>query len=294
MKRTVIIAFATLLAATAIVVGVRFLGGDEDTWICSNGQWVKHGNPSSPKPTAQCPGQAPEAVITSPQPYQTISTLLTVTGKARGDWFFEANAVLRLLDAQQHEIASGTVQALGDWMTNDLVDFEGQIRFVSPASDTGTLVLQNDNPSGLPDNQKEFRVPVRFDASHAMKVKAYFSNQKLDPESNCKKVFPVEREVPTTDASARAALVELLAGPTPMEQTVGYSTSINSGVTIQSLTIQDGVAAVDFDERLGFQVGGSCRVSAIRAQITETLMQFSTVKSVVVSINGRTEDILQP
>jgi spore germination protein GerM len=54
------------------------------------------------------------------------------------------------------------------------------------------------------------------------------------------------------------------------------------------------VAKVDFDERLGFQVGGSCRVSAIRAQITETLMQFSTVKSVVVSINGRTEDVLQP
>jgi len=43
MKRTVIIVFATLLAAAAIVVGVRFLGGDEGTWICINGEWVKHG-----------------------------------------------------------------------------------------------------------------------------------------------------------------------------------------------------------------------------------------------------------
>jgi len=294
MKRTVIIAFATLLAATAIVVGVRFLGGDEGTWICINGEWVKHGNPSSPKPTVPCPGEAPEVVITSPQPHQAISTPLTVTGKAQGHWFFEANAVLRLLDAQQREIASGAVHALGDWMTDDLVDFEGRIRFLSPASDTGTLVFQNDNPSGLPENQKEFRVPVRFDASHTMKVKAYFNSDKLDPESSCKKVFPVEREIATTDAPARAALDELLAGPTPMEQTAGYSTSINSGVTIQGLTIRDGVAAVDFDEQLGFQVGGSCRVSAIRAQITETLMQFSTVKSVVVSIDGQTEDILQP
>jgi hypothetical protein len=294
MKRSVIIVVAALLAASAIVVGVRLLGGDEDTWICSDGQWVKHGNPSSPKPTVPCPGQAPEVVVTSPQPHQAISTPLTVTGKARGDWFFEASAILRLLDAQQREIASGTVHALGDWMADSLVDFEGRIRFVSPASDTGTLVLQNDNPSGLPGNQKEFRVPVRFDASHAMKVKAYFGNQKLDPESSCTKAFPVEREIPTTDAPARAAIDELLAGPTPVEQTAGYFTSINSGVTVRSLTIQDGLAAVDFDERLGFQVGGSCRVSAIRAQITETLMQFSTVKSVVVSINGRTEDILQP
>ena len=294
MKRAVIIAVAILLAATAVVVGVRFLGGDEDKWICINGEWVKQGNPVSPKPTVPCPGQAPEVVITSPQPRQAVSTPLTVTGKARGNWFFEANAVLRLLDAEQREIASGTVQALGDWMTDEFVAFEGQIRFLAPASDTGTLVFQNDNPSGLSENQKEFRVPVRFDASRTMKVKAYFGNHQLDPESSCDKVFPVERGIPTTDAPARAALDELLAGPTPSEQTAGYFTSINSGVTIQSLTIQDGVAVVDFDERLGFQVGGACRVSAIRAQITETLMQFPTVKSVVVSINNRTQEILQP
>ncbi|PIP22172.1 MAG: hypothetical protein COX38_02115, partial [Candidatus Nealsonbacteria bacterium CG23_combo_of_CG06-09_8_20_14_all_39_25] len=48
------------------------------------------------------------------------------------------------------------------------------------------------------------------------------------------------------------------------------------------------------DEQLEFQVGGSCKVSAIRAQITQTLKQFPTVDEVVISINGRTEDILQP
>ena len=54
------------------------------------------------------------------------------------------------------------------------------------------------------------------------------------------------------------------------------------------------MAYVDFDEQLEFQVGGSCRVSAIRAQIIQTIKQFSTVKDVIISINGRTEDILQP
>jgi len=125
-------------------------------------------------------------------------------------------------------------------------------------------------------------------------IKAYFNNNKLDPEISCNKVFPVEREVPKTQAVGRAALEKLLKGPSEPEKEMGFFTSINTEVKIQKLVIEDGVAKVDFDERLDFQVGGSCRVSAIRAQITETLKQFPTVNSVIISINGRTEDILQP
>ena len=74
----------------------------------------------------------------------------------------------------------------------------------------------------------------------------------------------------------------------------GFVSNINLGTRVQKLTIENGVVKVDFDEQLEFQVGGSCRVAAIRAQITETLKQFPTVDSVIISINGRTEDILQP
>ena len=31
-----------------------FIGGDEDAWICQNGEWIKHGAPSSPMPTEPC------------------------------------------------------------------------------------------------------------------------------------------------------------------------------------------------------------------------------------------------
>jgi len=31
-----------------------FLDGDEDTWLCQEGSWVKHGNPSSSVPTSGC------------------------------------------------------------------------------------------------------------------------------------------------------------------------------------------------------------------------------------------------
>lgn len=128
----------------------------------------------------------------------------------------------------------------------------------------------------------------------ATTLKIFFSNDKLDPEISCNKVFPVERNISETTTPAKKALELLLEGPTNEERNQKYFTSIPAGVKIKSVSISNGVAKADFDEQLEFQVGGSCRVSAIRAQIEETLKQFSTVTSVVISINGRTEDILQP
>lgn len=128
-----------------------------------------------------------------------------------------------------------------------------------------------------------------------MTVKVFFGNSIFDPEVlDCQKNFAVERVIPKTEAVGRAALEELLSGPTDVEKTEGYFTSINSGVKIQSLVIANGVANVDFDKQLEFQVGGSCRVAAIASEIRETLKQFPTVTDVVISIDGRTEDILQP
>jgi len=31
-----------------------FFGGNEDSWICSNGEWVKHGSPRDPMPQTGC------------------------------------------------------------------------------------------------------------------------------------------------------------------------------------------------------------------------------------------------
>jgi spore germination protein GerM len=131
-------------------------------------------------------------------------------------------------------------------------------------------------------------------AAEVLVVKAYFSNTSMDPEISCNKVFAVNRQVPKTQAVARAAIEELLKGPTDTEKNSGFFTSINSGVKINSLSIDNGTAKIDFDDSIEKGAGGSCKVSAIRAEITQTLKQFPTVKEVIISVNGRTEDILQP
>ena len=90
------------------------------------------------------------------------------------------------------------------------------------------------------------------------------------------------------------SMEELLKGVTEEEKNNGFFTNINSGVKINSLDLNNGILKIDFDDEIEFQVGGSCRVTAIRAQIIETLKQFSTVKEVIISVNGRVDDILQP
>jgi len=125
-------------------------------------------------------------------------------------------------------------------------------------------------------------------------VEVFFNNNKMDPEFSCNKVFPVERSVLKVDEPEREALAELLNGPTQSETMEGFFTSINSGVKIKNITIQGGTITVEFDERLEKGVGGSCWVSAIRNQIIQTLKQFPGINNVIISIDGRTEDILQP
>lgn len=306
MKKIIPLIIVILATATLIIIGIRFLSG-EDTWLCQNGQWVKHGMPRAPMPTEGCgvpintnttlPTNG-NIIVYSPQMGQAVKSPITLEGQAKGFWYFEASFPVKLFDENGKEVGATTVQAQGDWMTENFVPFKGELSYNSIATTTGMLVFERDNPSGLPQNIEEYRVPVFIYPNEVMSVKVYFNNDQLDPEYSCNKVFPVERVIPKTQAVARAALEELLKGPTEQEKQEGYFTNINQGVVIQSLTIDPptggGTAKVDFNDQLEYQVGGSCRVAAIHAQIVETLKQFSTVQEVIVSINGRTEDILQP
>ena len=235
-----------------------------------------------------------DVIVTYPVKNQIISSPLLIEGKARGTWFFEASFPIKLLDKDGNQLAVAIAQAQSDWMTEDFVSFKARLSWNSPAQMSGILVFEKDNPSGLPENAGEFKLPVVIGISDNIIVKTYFNNSNMDPEFSCNKVFPVEREVPKTQATARVAIEELLKGPTDEEKSLGFFTSINPGVKIQHLTIENGTAKIDFDEQLEFQVGGSCRVSAIRAEITQTLNQFPTIKEVIISVNNRTEDILQP
>src|SRR3989338_5821827 len=106
--------------------------------------------------------------ITSPQPNEEITSPLVVRGQARGNWYFEATFPIVLVDWDGRIIAESFAQAQGEWMKEEYVPFEGKLVFngptdAGPQSLLGTLILRKDNPSGLPEHDDAFEIPVRFD-----------------------------------------------------------------------------------------------------------------------------------
>ena len=125
-------------------------------------------------------------------------------------------------------------------------------------------------------------------------LEVYFSNTQSDPKAECEKVVPAIRSIAKVEKIGTASLEELLKGPNNEEKTFGFATLIPTNAKLQTFTIEGTVGRPDFTAELNKDVAGSCRVLAIRSQIEKTILQFSTIESVIISIEGRTEDILQP
>jgi hypothetical protein len=100
--------------------------------------------------------------IDHPRPNQTITSPLTLSGRARGQWYFEATFPVRLLDADGTILAESDATAQGEWMTEEFVPFTATLEFTAPAATSGTLILVRANPSGDPARDEELIVPVRL------------------------------------------------------------------------------------------------------------------------------------
>ncbi len=103
--------------------------------------------------------------LASPLPHTSVSSPLVVSGEARGPWFFEASFPVVLADWDGKIIAQGIARAQGEWMTEEFVPFEATLTYTLPVDipyRRGTLILKKDNPSGLPEHDDAFEIPVTF------------------------------------------------------------------------------------------------------------------------------------
>jgi hypothetical protein len=101
--------------------------------------------------------------VDEPTPNQVVASPLTMRGKARGPWYFEASFPARLVDERGATLATAIVQADGEWMTEDFVPFSATFRFTVPEGvRAGRLVLDKSNASGLPEHDASLVIPVRF------------------------------------------------------------------------------------------------------------------------------------
>ncbi len=138
------------MAIVVLGIGFVLIRGEEDTWICVDGQWIKHGNPSASKPDEFCKNKLVNIRVTKPGPNEIVSSPLEIEGEARGNWFFEASFPVQLIGETDDDlIAQGIAQAQSDWMTTDFVVFKLNLEFTHPQAKTGTLILKKTTPPGF-------------------------------------------------------------------------------------------------------------------------------------------------
>lgn len=101
--------------------------------------------------------------VSNPRPGNMVQSPLTISGQARGNWYFEATFPIAIYDANGRELGRHYAEAEGDWMTTEFVPFKASLEFSQPTTRTGNLVLERSNASGLPENDDQLIIPVTFD-----------------------------------------------------------------------------------------------------------------------------------
>ncbi len=174
--------------------------------------------------------------------------------------------------------------------------FGQTLSFTSAPSGDGTIEMMR-----VGGNDSAIVRHVKFVSSmpaNGLTVKVYFNKSAVTGGSStadeCGVVYPVDRTVDDKSAAFRSTIEALLGGPTPDEKAAGYATLIPDGVKLKSVAADaDGIVTADFTPALTRRVVGTCRISAIRSQIEATLRQFPEVHGVVISVNGKSDGVLQ-
>ncbi|WP_324721828.1 Gmad2 immunoglobulin-like domain-containing protein [Salinimicrobium sp. HB62] len=99
--------------------------------------------------------------VEKPEKDSVVTSPLKISGEAKGYWFFEGTAPVRLVTESGKELAESYMEAQGEWMTEDWVPFSGQLEFDTKEK-RGYLIFSRANASGKPEHDRMLRIPVIF------------------------------------------------------------------------------------------------------------------------------------
>lgn len=106
---------------------------------------------------------ADNIAVDTPEPGAVVGKTFRVTGEARGPWFFEASFPVRVVAADGTVLATVVAQADGEWMSENFVPFHADVAVPESYIGPATLVLQKDNPSGLPEHEASISYPITIE-----------------------------------------------------------------------------------------------------------------------------------
>lgn len=112
-----------------------------------------------------------------------------------------------------------------------------------------------------------------------------------EPDRGCDQVVLIEREVPETEAPLTAALTELFSiDETRVEGYYNFIANTNETLTFDRAAVESGVASIYLSGELS-GLAGVCDDPRAQIQIEETALQFATVESVTLYLNGQPTDL---
>lgn len=183
---------------------------------------------------------------------------------------------------------------------NNTTDFSLTVPWVmNPASPAGWLnVYYEEDRANNEVYTHELTIPVRFGSVGKVERKLYMLPANAQG-SDCSEVVATTYALPDSRLPVEAALRALLFHPPGLALGADPAslpkTAIPQNTQLISLSVANGVAKVVFSKELENYGGGSCNVTAIRAQIEQTLKQFSSIRQVEISVEGKTAaESLQP
>jgi hypothetical protein len=236
--------------------------------------------------TRHQPSREPNVRLESPRLGDVIRTNpIPVRGQART---FENNVVIRVLDSGERLMVETFTTATGEMGTFSPFSKDVFLTRI-PGPQITVQAFEYSAKDGSIQHLNSVTVPVEL---KPRQVILYFPSAKRSP-TDCSRVFAAHRTIPSSVSLARLLVEALIAGPTPQEQAEGLDNPFPSGSQVRSVNLRDGVLTVDFNQRLG-NVGGSCRVQAIRASLEKTLPQLPGVKRVRITALGDESTALQP
>ena len=99
------------------------------------------------------------------QPKNTVLAKFTVTGEARGPWFFEASFPVEVLDKDGNRLAMEPATADGEWMTEEFVRFSVTLD-VGTYAGPATVVFHKQNASGEAERDASVSYPIEIFATN--------------------------------------------------------------------------------------------------------------------------------
>jgi hypothetical protein len=160
-----------------------------------------------------------------------------------------------------------------------------------PSPNSSSAASSQTRPTSAPTASSS-PLPDRLEA------RIFYANSEKDPEEEKPDVtYPITLTLKTgaPEEMAMKMLDQLITGPDESYKKQGFYTTLDPATKVNSVKIEKGTIHIDFNNRIN-EGGGSSIMNQRRSQIEHTFLNMPGIKinKVSISVNGDTENVLQP